>query len=88
MMSVLAVKPALILTLVSMNLYVPVKIQFSHPKSVLKENALYLSSHALNKIPIEFHVVTKPEEIPENTGKKSNLLMPEPSKPLCFFDTD
>eukprot|EP01128_Nolandella_sp_AFSM9_P003679 TRINITY_DN1607_c0_g1_i1.p1 TRINITY_DN1607_c0_g1~~TRINITY_DN1607_c0_g1_i1.p1 ORF type:complete len:1025 (-),score=354.49 TRINITY_DN1607_c0_g1_i1:151-3225(-) len=57
-------------------------------KETLEENVDYLSVIALERLPITIVQVTKPEDIPANVGKKPQMMnMPEPGKPLCFFDT-
>jgi len=56
-------------------------------KEVAEANSDYLRMHALTGIgKLTIVEVTEESQIPENQGKKATI-MPEPGKPLVFFDT-
>jgi len=55
-------------------------------KDVCDANSEYLRNHGLGGVAkLQIIEVTDESQIPENSGKK--VLMPEPGKPLVYFDT-
>jgi len=53
----------------------------------VQENSNFLRAQGLNGLEkLSIAEVTEEAQIPENVGKKQTL-MPEPGKPLIYFDT-